>query len=597
MRPIAIALVWLGASLQANGAIVDPSFGKDGVIVLQQGPGILESRFGGYYVSAGGVRRMSPGGAFDPSFALAPVQTTVAITYEGMTSAPVPSPIYLSLIGEDAKGRLIFASQMARGAFAMDVAGDWSYTMAVLARVNRDGTLDRSFGDQGFAKVRAPDWQGEACYGAVDFQGVIAEGDDLYLAGTQSYIVWEGSFDEGSYQARNLTCAMVVKVSESGSLDASFGTAGKAWPSLRVRSALDAVSLDADGAIVLTGMTSSGRYRGNYDPGYVPDRAFFRARYSRSGQPLAPPVIAPGPALQESAIESYGIIRATETAGWIALTRFTDRPQELRQWDGHGRPVESFGDRGVVRLNLASDTNFTNFRATSEGGVYAVGTRFSGWLGTQPREQVVFCRWLSDGSPDRNVGPLGCADVPTGLPYSRPWYIIPNRDGSAFAVTYTHGFGTAISPYHVVRLKASPDVVEFHNTVLDHYFYAYDGAEAKGIDAGAAGPGWVRTSQRFASGGSRPTCRFYSTLFNSHFFTADPTECANVKREPVWTFEGHGFHSTPVIECAAGLKPIYRLYSARPNDGNHRFVPDLSLGVPMVARGWLQEGVAFCVRP
>ncbi len=98
-------------------------------------------------------------------------------------------------------------------------------------------------------------------------------------------------------------------------------------------------------------------------------------------------------------------------------------------------------------------------------------------------------------------------------------------------------------------------VVEFYNTVLRHYFITGDPVEASGIDAGAAGAGWVRTGGRFSAWknandaqGLNPVCRFYGTPGkgpNSHFYTADPAECARVKTDPGWFYEGIVFHIAP----------------------------------------------------
>src|SRR3954462_11757403 len=93
--------------------------------------------------------------------------------------------------------------------------------------------------------------------------------------------------------------------------------------------------------------------------------------------------------------------------------------------------------------------------------------------------------------------------------------------------------------------------VEYYNTFLRHYFLTASPADMALIDAGSEGPGWQRTGGQFGvfrspgeAPGLSPVCRFYGTPGigpNSHFFTADPGECAVVKRDPGWTFEGIAF--------------------------------------------------------
>src|SRR6476619_4153718 len=100
--------------------------------------------------------------------------------------------------------------------------------------------------------------------------------------------------------------------------------------------------------------------------------------------------------------------------------------------------------------------------------------------------------------------------------------------------------------------EPSGTAVEYFNTSLGHYFLTADPAEMAAIDGGGAGPGWQRTGGQFGvfrsasdAPGLSPVCRFYGTPGvgpNSHFYTADPGECAAVKRDGGWTYEGIAFY-------------------------------------------------------
>ena len=101
-------------------------------------------------------------------------------------------------------------------------------------------------------------------------------------------------------------------------------------------------------------------------------------------------------------------------------------------------------------------------------------------------------------------------------------------------------------------------------------------------------------------------CRFFSEAFaprSSHFYTGYDFECADVKANRNWTFEGEVFHvqlPTPDGSCAAGLAPVYRLYNRSRNDvPNHRFTTDPALRQQMLAQNWQAEGngpgVTMCV--
>lgn len=155
--------------------------------------------------------------------------------------------------------------------------------------------------------------------------------------------------------------------------------------------------------------------------------------------------------------------------------------------------------------------------------------------------------------------------------------------------------------------------VEFYNTQLDHYFVAAAQSEVDGILGGAAGPAWELTGQSFkvwpqmpsdTFGVAAPVCRFYGGLNggpNSHFFTAEASECELVKRSPGWFYEGIGFYIRPVGtgRCPSGYLEVNRAYNDRfrQNDSNHRFSTSDSTLNEMARRNWIVEGTVMCARP
>ncbi len=171
---------------------------------------------------------------------------------------------------------------------------------------------------------------------------------------------------------------------------------------------------------------------------------------------------------------------------------------------------------------------------------------------------------------------------------------------------------------------AAPDTeaVEFYNAATGHYFITASASEAVGVDAGAAGPGWLRTGRSFQAWTTRsvapadasPVCRFYSSGANSHFYTASANECAQLKSmeaaerrqaaasgAPVrgWAYEGIAFYVEAPGSggCPAGTSSLVRLYNngfATGAGSNHRFVDDPALESLMIDRGWIPEGAFFC---
>lgn len=158
----------------------------------------------------------------------------------------------------------------------------------------------------------------------------------------------------------------------------------------------------------------------------------------------------------------------------------------------------------------------------------------------------------------------------------------------------------------VDTLKPFSLVYEYYNVDLNHYFRTGSRPESLSVLSGGAGAGWRDTKGYFlawrqASQGAVPVCRFYGTPGkgpNSHFYTADPGECSQVKNDPGWTYEGIAFYvKLPVNNtCPLDTIPIYRLYNNRwmYNDSNHRFTTDLTEVNAMVLKSWVSEGLVMC---
>lgn len=111
-----------------------------------------------------------------------------------------------------------------------------------------------------------------------------------------------------------------------------------------------------------------------------------------------------------------------------------------------------------------------------------------------------------------------------------------------------------------------------------------------------------------------PVCRFYQSTIGthpSHFYTAFPDECEDLKGSPDWIYEGVAFHAFPASPegaCATGSTPVYRRYAVNRNGnvdpGNvpsplHSFSPFSSWrsvgGGYWTREGLGPDGVAFCV--
>jgi len=160
-------------------------------------------------------------------------------------------------------------------------------------------------------------------------------------------------------------------------------------------------------------------------------------------------------------------------------------------------------------------------------------------------------------------------------------------------------------------------VTEFYHPGLDHYFITADQGEKFFVRSGGAGAGWTETGQSFWAWtlqwplSSAIVCRFYGDPAlgpNSHFYSASTDECRGLlKREtlapdglPRWHSEGYAFKvALPAsFRCSGGTLPVWRVYNngyTRGIDSNHRYVLDTALIQPLQARGWISEGIVFCV--
>ena len=150
-------------------------------------------------------------------------------------------------------------------------------------------------------------------------------------------------------------------------------------------------------------------------------------------------------------------------------------------------------------------------------------------------------------------------------------------------------------------------VFAFHNENIGHYFITAGTAEKDSLLGGGGGGGWAIVDEGFnawpadgpAPAAAKPVCRFYSSLVNSHFYTAGAGECEMLKQPGSgWAYEGIAFRALAPTKgsCYPGTTPVWRLYNGRAAqaDSNHRFVAGADTYRHMIANGWIGEGVAFC---
>jgi hypothetical protein len=157
------------------------------------------------------------------------------------------------------------------------------------------------------------------------------------------------------------------------------------------------------------------------------------------------------------------------------------------------------------------------------------------------------------------------------------------------------------------RVEAT--IVEYYNPNVDQYFITIDGGETAILDATNPG-GWKRTGYTFGAWmpvdvpGTVAACRFYGDFgTGTHFFTLQGPECDGLLAQPRgWRLEGMTFNAAPAKDgsCPGALLPVFRAYNNAGAHGgvpNHRYMVDTDAYREMQAKGWIGEGVAFCVPP
>ena len=150
-------------------------------------------------------------------------------------------------------------------------------------------------------------------------------------------------------------------------------------------------------------------------------------------------------------------------------------------------------------------------------------------------------------------------------------------------------------------------VVEYYDAGLDDYFITADAAEIQGLDNGVH-PGWVRTGLTFlaysdaaaAPVSVQPVCRFYvlPQEGDSHFYSADPSECAATAARfaGTWQEESAALFYIQVPNqgtggaCPANTRPVFRFLN-NANGLHHRYTSEVDVRDSIISDGgWTQEG-------
>jgi len=572
----AVCVVWAAVAPAGVGATpedLDPTFGTGGVVAIAEpdtvaGPMRVLPEDGILLVVEGtdspkrGLWKFDPAGLPDASFGGG--DGFVAVTE----------------FCSESKCRIV------------DIAASKSAVHVLLsslqvAGLRADGALDRRFGTDGYAGAPSQ----------------VREVRSLGLDGLGRLVILAHA-DAGG---------LAYRLRPDGTLDASYGSdpghpgvvslgSGEVGPAI----------VDADGTVVWLTYGNGERIRRLLSDGRV-DAAFM---------PMWPSDMHGSAMLRDRA--GRIIVGGAER---LAYPRY--RPVVLA-FDATGTPDTGFGSAGVARIatdvpgedgSVAAMTVDSVGRIVVTGGVGRRGyTPLEAWI---PR--MLIARLLPDGSPDTHFAPAGAAALRMGIGtdgrdvevqtsgrivvaggvLEEIRYVSKYQDTRYRAVLFALTGGSTVYD----RPYAESVAIEYFHRGYGHYFASAGVGETRRLDTDPDWKAqWSRTGYAFnvwsvPEAERLPVCRFWSGQSfapkSSHFYTPYAGECAKVKADPVWQFEGNAFAlrlpeaGLGFVTCPSDTRPLYRAYNRGMSGApNHRYTTDRAVLDEMIAQGWTMEGDA-----
>ncbi len=374
-------------------------------------------------------------------------------------------------------GKLVVAG------YAQDPARDSPFVTpftGVLARYNADGSLDTSFGNNGFAN---PAWavyavalqsdgkiviggdkltdQGGCCGASVAFARYDANGTPDTLFGNAGQMVLTPFGEEyifavaiqtdgkifGAGQHLNGTefDSLFVRLNANGSPDATFGSAGRLQMDLDPGNsdASRAVAIQADGKVVatsyaaLSGVFKAVRFNidGTLDTGFG----------SNGVASVAMPET-----------NSVATSLALQADGRIVLGGWghngTNLDFQLARLLPNGAPDTSFGSGGTVANDFGGDNVLYGLALTASGKIVGVG---------QDGPDFAVVQYLANGTPDAGFGSGGNSAIDVNGPNDVAYSVSVAGDGSLYVA------GNASGAFGWIRVAGDAGALTLSRTSVD----------------------------------------------------------------------------------------------------------------------------------
>lgn len=264
----------------------------------------------------------------------------------------------------------------------------YNFSMLVL-RLNDDGSIDTSFGINGYAE---PDLSPTD-----DFANAVAPlpGGQMLLAGT-------------SKDNQGINVPVVVRMNGDGSLDNTFGTAGiAALPATEIDNNFLGVGVQSDGSIIACGrmdmgLTPSGQFNHDVLVACFTADGLLDASFGNGGTVVKP---------ISAELAETAMCMAIDPADNILLGGYTTNPDFsfdgfLMKLGTDGADATAFGTGGTVLFDHADQDLFTGIALQGDGKILAGGS--SGGFFFDPRDQLL-ARYDASGMLDPTFGTAGYA--------------------------------------------------------------------------------------------------------------------------------------------------------------------------------------------
>jgi uncharacterized delta-60 repeat protein len=265
---------------------------------------------------------------------------------------------------------------------------DGQSSQVSLVRLNRNGTIDASFGDDGFVRFDVPTrhWYYDALPVALQADGkILVGGDNLHRFNTDGSLDLPfGNGGQVMTESPGLVRAIAVTSSgkiltagynfdlqsfnADGSVDASFHRSDQSWPNgTYPHGTLQNILIQSDGKLLLVGQEVTG---GGIGQALVTEQMIVRLNADGSVDTAfgAAGVVHQG---AQSGTQLDGSAAALQPDGKIVITGYSSQGAIITRFNADGSLDQSFGDDGFATI---SDVSPMDIAVDADGKIVVVGS-------------------------------------------------------------------------------------------------------------------------------------------------------------------------------------------------------------------------------